>query len=52
MIISCDDFNLDDQSDHTARDFIDLLNSMDLNQHVTQPTHNGGHTLDLVISHH
>ncbi len=38
-------------SDHLSQEFIDLLSSMDFVQHVMQPIHNRGHTLDLVISH-
>ncbi len=34
-----------------SREFLNILNCMDFNQHVTQPTHNRGHTLDLVISY-
>ena len=30
--------------------FLDLINSAGLNQHVTRPTHNRGHSLDLVIT--
>ena len=47
------DFNLhiDNQSDSLASEFLNMLNCMNFNQHVTQPTHNRGHTLDLVITH-
>ena len=50
--IICGDFNIhvDNPSDDTANDFISLLESMDLVQHVSGPTHNKGHTLDLVIT--
>ena len=33
-----------------AGDFLDILESMGLEQHVTGPTHNLGHTLDLIIT--
>ena len=33
-----------------ATDFLDALGENFLTQHVTFPTHDGGHTLDLVIS--
>lgn len=33
------------------KEFLDLLDCMDFNQHVNEPTHNLGHTLDLVISY-
>ena len=33
-----------------AKDFLDVLDSFNLTQHITEPTHELGHTLDLVIS--
>lgn len=53
MIIISGDFNLhiDNQSDYLSKDFINILSSMDFKQHITQPTYNRGHTLDLVITH-
>ena len=33
------------------RVFLNLLNCLDFEQHVMQPTHNRGHTLDLAITH-
>lgn len=33
------------------KEFLDLLDCMDFNQHVNEPTHNLGHTLNLVISY-
>ena len=52
-IIITGDFNLhiDNRSDPVSKDFLNLLNCLDFKQHVTQPTHNRGHTLDLVITH-
>ncbi len=52
-IIITGDFNLhvDNISDPMSREFLNLLNCLDFKQHVTQPTHNRGHTLDLVITH-
>ncbi|XP_078363787.1 uncharacterized protein LOC144648005 [Oculina patagonica] len=46
------DFNIhvDDHNDPAACRFLDLLESMSLSQHVTEPTHELGHTLDLVIT--
>src|SRR4029434_6478465 len=46
------DFNIhvNNGNDSEARDFMNLLNSMDFTQHITEPTHNRGHTLDLVIT--
>ncbi len=51
-VVFTGDFNLhmNDMNDKDARDFRDLLDSADLLQHVTEPTHSDGNTLDLVIS--
>ena len=40
----------DDHNDPAACRFLDLLESMSLTQHVAEPTHEYGHTLDLVIT--
>ena len=41
------DFNIhvDNSNDATARQFLDLLDSLDLVQHVSEKTHANGHTL-------
>ena len=46
------DFNLhvDDFTSREATEFIELLQSYNLRQHVSGSTHHCGHTLDLVIS--
>jgi exonuclease III len=46
------DFNIhaQDNSDTFTQSFVSLLNSFSLTQHVTQPTHIKGNTLDLVIT--
>ena len=46
------DFNLhvDDVDNFQAKRFMDILESYNLRQHVTEVTHIGGHTLDLVIT--
>ncbi|KAF7644646.1 hypothetical protein LDENG_00218380, partial [Lucifuga dentata] len=46
------DFNIhiDNPNDNTAKEFCALLDTFELLQHVTGPTHTRGHTLDLVIS--
>lgn len=51
-ILIVGDFNLhvDVAGDAVAGDFLDILESMDLEQHVAGPTHNRGHTLDLIIT--
>ena len=46
------DFNIhvDNPSDNLASDFLNLLSSVNLVQHVNFPTHIKNHTLDLVIT--
>ena len=46
------DFNyhVDDPSDKEAGHFMDLIRSSNLKQHISEPTHRSGHTLDLVIT--
>jgi len=43
-------FHVDDTTNPDAKRFSSLLAAMDLQQHVRQPTHIRGHTLDLVIT--
>ena len=43
-------FHVDDTSDAVAANFLGLLESFDLRQHVHRYTHPAGHTLDLAIS--
>lgn len=51
-IIICGDFNfhVGDPEDTNASTLMDLLNSMDLVQHVGSSTQVSGHTLELVIT--
>ncbi len=51
-ILKLGDFNIhiDTPSCNIAVEFLQLLNCLDLQQHVDVPTHSRGHTLDLVIS--
>jgi hypothetical protein len=51
-IIIGGDFNIhvDNPADLNAARLADLLSSSDLVQHVSEPTHTLGHTLDLVIT--
>ena len=51
-LLICGDFNfyVEIATDRDARNFLDLLQSANLCQHVTGPTHIGGHTLDLLIT--
>ncbi len=46
------DFNLhvDDESDQYGNEFCDFLDSVGLVNHVNVPTHESGHTLDLLIT--
>ena len=46
------DFNIhvDVVGDPVSAKFLDLLEAMDVRQHVTTPTHQSGHTLDLIIT--
>ncbi|XP_068704693.1 uncharacterized protein [Montipora foliosa] len=46
------DFSLhvDNKSDPTCINFLQLLESFNLRQHVREPTHRSGHTLDLIIT--
>ena len=46
------DFNLhiDDAGNRAAIDFLNFVESHNLIQHFNEPTHSGGHTLDLVLS--
>ena len=51
-LILTGDFNLhvDDPAAPHVSSFLDLLNTFNLTQHITFPTHNSGHTLDLLIT--
>ena len=42
--------HIEDLNDYNARHFLKLLNTFDLLQHITLPTHDSGHTIDLVIT--
>ena len=44
------DFHLDTPNNQDALEFNDLLDSMNLVQHVKGSTHRHGHTLDLIIT--
>lgn len=36
--------------DKSSQDFLALIDSFNLKQHVCSPTHRAGHTLDLLIT--
>lgn len=52
-ILICGDFNIHVccSANQLGNDFRDLLDSFDLTQLVAGPTHNLGHTLDLIITY-
>lgn len=43
-------FHVNDPTNHSAREFAFLLDTYNMSQHVTDPTHQSGHTLDLLIT--
>ena len=43
-------FHIDNPLDTLANEFISITQSLNLSQHVSGPTHNLGHTLDLVFT--
>ena len=43
-------FHMDDSNDHHSKRLTDLLNCHGMRQYVNEPTHVGGHILDLIIS--
>ena len=51
-VIIAGDFNIhvDNPQDRGTKELCCVFESYGLTQHVTQPTHNKGHTLDLIIS--
>ena len=51
LVIAGDfNFHVDDLNHRDALKFTDLLESVNLIQHVKSPTHRQGHTLDLIIT--
>ena len=52
QLLICGDFNIhvDVSDDLDACRFLELLDSVGLDQHVSVPTHISGHTLDLIIT--
>ena len=50
LIVGDMNIHVDDVSDADARNFLDLLESLGLQQQVRGPTHIHGHTLDLVVT--
>ena len=50
LVIGDFNFHVDISEDRDAQRFLDILNTRNFKQHVTDATHVSGHTLDLVIS--
>ena len=50
IIVGDLNFHLDSKSDRDAARFTSVLQSFGLRQHVQEPTHIRGHTLDVVIT--
>ena len=50
VIVGDLNFHVDVKNNHEAQRFADTLNTCGLRQHVHEPTHVLGHTLDVVIS--
>jgi hypothetical protein len=50
LLVGDFNFHMDDPKDREAHLFSSLLESFNLIQHVQEPTHKNGHTLDLVIT--
>ena len=51
LVIAGDfNFNLNDSNNAEVSQFMDILFTYDLIQHVHDPTHENGHTLDLIIT--
>ena len=52
ILLITGDLNLhvDNNLDKSTRDFLALIDSFNLKQHVCSPTHTAGHILDLLIT--
>ena len=50
LIMGDMNIHVDVEDDADATKFLDLFESMRLTQHVNTPTHQSGHTLDLMIT--
>lgn len=50
LIMGDFNFHVDDAMDQDAKEFLTLLDTFNLSQHIVEPTHKYGHTLDLMIS--
>ena len=43
-------FHMDQPDDPKVKKFIEILKTFNLTQHITEPTHEKGHTIDLLIT--
>ena len=50
LIMGDFNFHTDDLTNHNACEFSHLLDTFNMSQHVSEPTHQPGHTLDLLIT--
>ena len=50
LILGDVNYHLEDTSNGQTRDFLELLDVLNLSQLVNQPTHRLGHTLDCIIT--
>jgi hypothetical protein len=50
LIVGGFNFHVDNEHNYYAKRFLDLIDSFCLTQHVKDPTHVDGHTLDLVLT--
>ena len=52
MVITSDiNVHLEDASNRDAERFRCIVSAHGMQQHVKEPTHTGGHTLDMVLTH-
>ena len=50
VIVGDMNVHVDNPQNHNVAQFLDVLDTSNLVQHVDKPTHNQGHTLDLVLT--
>lgn len=50
LVVGDLNFHIDNEGDHDSQQFMSSLNAHGLTQHVHEPTHIHGHTLDVVIT--
>lgn len=50
LVVGDLNFHFEDLKDLDARHFVELLDSLGLQQHMQEPTHKKGHILDPIIS--